>query len=99
MKKQNSQNPETKYPQPPFKTQPQSPPGETKLMDPIPDHGEQTYVGHGLMEGKSVIITGADSGIGRAVAIAMAREGADIPTLLYSLMQQVKRPIKISLPV
>lgn len=75
---QETNNPETKYPAPPFKKQPQSPPGETKLMDPIPDHGEKTYVGHGLMEGKVVVITGGDSGIGKAIAIAMAREGADI---------------------
>jgi NAD(P)-dependent dehydrogenase (short-subunit alcohol dehydrogenase family) len=47
-------------------------------MDPKPDHGEQTYVGHGRLEGKKAVITGADSGIGRAVAIAYAREGADV---------------------
>jgi NAD(P)-dependent dehydrogenase (short-subunit alcohol dehydrogenase family) len=47
-------------------------------MDPVPDHGEESYVGHGRLEGKKTIITGADSGIGRAVAIAFAREGADV---------------------
>jgi NAD(P)-dependent dehydrogenase (short-subunit alcohol dehydrogenase family) len=47
-------------------------------MDPLPDHGEQSYVGHGRLEGKKAVITGGDSGIGRAVAIAFAREGADI---------------------
>ena len=73
-----NQNPENKYPKPPFKSQPQSPPGETKLMDPKPDHGEESYVGHGLLKNKTAIITGADSGIGKAIAIAMAREGANI---------------------
>lgn len=71
-------NPETLYPKPPFKKQPQSPPGETKKMDPLPDHGEDTYIGNNILKGKVAIITGADSGIGKAIAIAMAREGADI---------------------
>src|SRR5213080_1750234 len=47
-------------------------------MDPQPDHGEQSYVGTGRLKGKKAVITGADSGIGRAVAIAYAREGADV---------------------
>src|SRR3978361_947582 len=58
--------------------QQQQPPGTTADMDPKPDHGEQSYVGHGRLEGKKAVITGADSGIGRAVAIAYAREGADV---------------------
>jgi NAD(P)-dependent dehydrogenase (short-subunit alcohol dehydrogenase family) len=53
-------------------------PGQTGRMNPIPDHGEDSYEGHGRLEGKKTIITGADSGIGRAVAIAFAREGADV---------------------
>lgn len=66
------------YPSPPFKPQQQSFPGLTDKMDPKPDHGEDSYVGHGLLQGKRTLITGGDSGIGAAVAIAYAREGADV---------------------
>ncbi len=65
-------------PKPPQPEQKQPMPGRTDEMDPRPDHGEDSYVGHGQLEGKKTIITGADSGIGRAVAIAFAREGADV---------------------
>jgi NAD(P)-dependent dehydrogenase (short-subunit alcohol dehydrogenase family) len=58
--------------------QQQEPPGTVGAMDPAPDHGEQSYEGHGRLDGKCTLITGADSGIGRAVAIAFAREGADV---------------------
>ncbi len=68
----------TDYPRPPFPEQQQKIPGRTNEMSPVPDHGEKTYVGSGRLEGKKAIITGGDSGIGRAVAIAFAREGADI---------------------
>lgn len=67
------------FPKPPFDDQAQTrPPGLTRDMDPRPDHGEDSYRGSGRLEGKAAIITGADSGIGRAVALAYAREGADV---------------------
>jgi len=66
------------YPTPPYPEQSQRPPGRTADMEPIPDHGENSYQGSGRLKGKKAIITGGDSGIGRAVAIAYAREGADI---------------------
>jgi NAD(P)-dependent dehydrogenase (short-subunit alcohol dehydrogenase family) len=66
------------YPKPPFPSQQQPMPGNTGSMDPVPDHGEKSYKGSGRLKGKRAIITGGDSGIGRAVAIAYAREGADV---------------------
>lgn len=66
------------HPTPPFPRQPQPMPGMTASMQPRPDHGEESYKGSGRLKGKRAIITGGDSGIGRAVAIAYAREGADL---------------------
>lgn len=63
---------------PPFSKQQQPMPGRTGAMRPTPDHGEETYRGSGKLKGKKAVITGADSGIGRAVALAFAREGADV---------------------
>jgi NAD(P)-dependent dehydrogenase (short-subunit alcohol dehydrogenase family) len=66
------------YPKPPYPNQQQPMPGSTNQMDPVPDHGENSYKGSGRLTGKRAIITGGDSGIGRAVALAYAREGADV---------------------
>ena len=68
----------SKRPEPPFPKQKQPMPGLTARMKPVPDHGEDSYKGSGRLKGKKAIITGGDSGIGRAVAIAYAREGADV---------------------
>ena len=70
-------DPRSAYPRPPFRAGRDGESGSFNALDPKPDHGEDSYVGHGRLAGLSCVVTGGDSGIGRAATIAFAREGAD----------------------
>jgi NAD(P)-dependent dehydrogenase (short-subunit alcohol dehydrogenase family) len=82
-------------PKPPFPEQKQPMPGSEEAMDPRPDYGEDSYKGSGKLKDKKAVITGADSGIGRAVALAFAREGADVLISYYNEHEDAEKTKKI----
>lgn len=88
------QDPVKQYPNPPFPDQEQDVPGTEEELAPQADHGEKSYKGSGKLTGRKAIITGGDSGIGRAVAIAFAREGADILISYLSEHEDAKETAK-----
>jgi NAD(P)-dependent dehydrogenase (short-subunit alcohol dehydrogenase family) len=88
-------DPRNVYPRPPFPFQKQELPGRDSRLEPRPDHGETSYVGHGLLTGLATIVTGADSGIGKAVALAFAREGADVVISYLDAHDDAKQTIAL----
>jgi NAD(P)-dependent dehydrogenase (short-subunit alcohol dehydrogenase family) len=92
--KGKEEHPQEKYDTPPYPRQQQSPPGVEREMRPKADHGEKSYKGSGKLAGKKAVITGGDSGIGRAVAIAFAREGADVFISYLNEEEDAKETLK-----
>ena len=87
------EDPRSKYPKPPFKQQTQPWPGLARDMDPKPDHGETSYRGSGRLAGRKALITGGDSGMGRAAAIAYARDGADVAINYFPIEETDAREV------
>ena len=88
-------DPRKLYPHPPYSAKGQKPPGKESEMSPRVDHGEDTYKGYGLLDGRKALITGGDSGIGRAVAIAYAREGADVAISYLSEQEDARETARL----
>lgn len=88
-------DPRSAYPRPPFPEQAQRLPGQDWRLDPTPDHGESSYVGNGRLAGLATLVTGADSGIGRAVALAFAREGADVLVSYLSETEDARETVRL----
>jgi hypothetical protein len=85
------ENPLTKYPKPPFKGQSQKWPGLAGQMEPRPDHGEKSYKGSGRLAGRKALITGGDSGMGRAAAIAYAAKARMLLSIIYRKKNRMHR--------
>src|SRR3954451_20023865 len=90
-----AEDPREKQPKPPYPSQQQEPPRLESEMDPLPDYGEKSYKGSGKLTSKAAVITGGDSGIGRAVALAFAREGADVLISYLSEESDAKETVRV----